>query len=64
MADTTRWEYTTVDLVLGPGPPADFTDLMKMVNELGAAGWEAVGQITTAKGLASYPSLLLKRPVI
>jgi hypothetical protein len=55
----TTWEYTTADLTK---VEKDVSEL----NRLGAAGWEAVGMVSTwgAGGFRFvHPIALLKRPV-
>lgn len=51
MADTTQWEYKKVSSAEGN---------VNELNELGNAGWEAVG--ITSKGNSTVTETLLKRP--
>ncbi len=65
---TTRWEYKLLSPFL-EGTKAPGFDLWETrLNQAGAEGWEAVGEIVlvhnpSGGGADRYPQLLLKRPL-
>ena len=64
----TRWEYMILDVGVGGfflGPDLDGEALTAKLNELGAAGWEAVtvSPITVGAGSTRNLVIVLKRPL-
>jgi len=63
----TRWEYMTLDVGVSGfwlGPDLDGERLTEKLNELGQAGWEALGitAMETGNGRTRNLVILLKRP--
>ena len=59
-----QWEYVVVPLADARKLKRDSADWVPdHLNELGAHGWEAVGISLKYSDLASWPMVLLKRPV-
>lgn len=59
-----RWEYLLVPLEEAGGLKKGSDGLkVDRLNELGAAGWEAVGLSLKKGDLVAWPVVLLKRPL-
>lgn len=59
-----KWEYVLVPLAEAGGLKKEAEALRPdRLNELGAAGWEAVGLSLKKGDLVAWPVVLLKRPV-
>lgn len=59
-----KWEYMLVPLEEAGGLKKTSDGVrVERLNELGAAGWEAVGLSLKKGDLVAWPVVLLKRPV-